>query len=70
MNPDSYHFLMLCKECNENRSVSGSRADICSGRPVQVYAIACDHAWTLSPEGAEQLRQKMPALTYRYKIIS
>lgn len=60
MNPDSYNFWMFCKECNERRSVSGGREVIKSGDTVQVYAIACDHAWTLTPEEADRVRDAMP----------
>jgi hypothetical protein len=57
MNPDAYNFLAYCKECKEQRSVACSRAEIQSGNSVTVYAIACDHSWSLSAEEAKKLRE-------------
>jgi hypothetical protein len=57
MNPDAYNFRAYCKECQQERSVASSRAQIQSGNPVSVYAIACDHSWTLSPEETKKLRE-------------
>lgn len=57
MNSDSYNFVAYYEECKEKRGVSCSIADIRSGKPVKVYAIACDHSWTLTPEQTEALRK-------------
>lgn len=61
-NPDSYNFIAYCEQCKENRGVSASRADIRSGGRVKVYAIACDHSWTLTPEDVEKLRKASDVL--------
>jgi hypothetical protein len=63
MNPDSYSFIAYCPQCKEKRGVSCSRADIRSGRPMQVYAVACDHSWTLSPKDSQKLRENTAILT-------
>lgn len=63
MNPDSYSFIAYCPQCKEKRGVSCSRADIRSGRPMQVYAVACDHSWTLSPKDSQKLRENPAILT-------
>lgn len=57
MNQDSYTYTDFCPTCNTERSVSASRADIDSSKPVKVYAIAGDHSWTLSDENAAKLRE-------------
>jgi hypothetical protein len=57
MNPDAYNFLAYCKECKQQRSVACSRTEIQSGGPVTVYAIACDHSWSLSPEETKTVRE-------------
>lgn len=61
MNPDGYNFLAICNECGEKRSVSTSRNQVILGDPVTVYAIACDHAWTLSPEETQKLSKHLTA---------
>jgi hypothetical protein len=58
MNPDAYHFLDFCWTCGEGRSVSASHNEIRSGKPVTVYAIACDHSWTLNPVKGQKLRER------------
>jgi hypothetical protein len=68
MNPDSYNFLAFCKECNEERSVSCSRTEVLSDKPVEVYAIACDHSWTLSADEKEKLQSQLaPLETHRLR---
>ena len=61
MNPDSYSFIAHCLQCNEARGVSCSRAQAKAGQPVTVYAIQCDHSWTLSDEDTRRLREKINA---------
>jgi hypothetical protein len=61
MNPDGYNFNACCPECQERRSVAASRIEIQSGNPVKVYAIACDHSWTLSLEETQRVRENMTA---------
>jgi hypothetical protein len=58
MNPDSYNFLDFCATCGEGRSVAASHNQIRSGKPVTVYAIACDHSWTLDAAKTQKLRER------------
>jgi hypothetical protein len=55
MNPDACNFPAYCNECKQQRSVAASRIEIQSGNPVKVYAIACDHSWTLSVKDLPRL---------------
>jgi hypothetical protein len=61
VNPDSYHFLDFCGTCGENRSVRASHKEIRSGAIVTVYAIACDHSWTLNAAKSQKLRERTAA---------
>lgn len=57
MNPDAYNFQAHCKEFGQQRTVASSRTEIQSSNPVTVYAIVCDHSWTLSSEETKKLRE-------------
>ncbi len=57
MNPDSYIFTAECPQCKEQRGVSCSRNQARTGEPIEVYAIACDHRWRLTPEDSKRLRE-------------
>jgi hypothetical protein len=63
MNPDSYNYKAYCNECQQMRSVSCSLADVRSGKSVKVYALACDHSWTLTPEDSKKLREHISTET-------
>jgi hypothetical protein len=57
MNPDNYSFIAECPECKTPRGVSCSRAQVKTGEPVKVYAVHCDHGWTLTPGASSKLRE-------------
>jgi hypothetical protein len=63
MNPDTYNFTAECPQCKTTRGVSCSRAQVKTGQPVEIYAIACDHSWTLTPEQSQQLRDNSTAFS-------
>ena len=62
MNPDGYNFLAYCERCKEQRSVCCSRKQAATGEPVTVYAIACNHTWTLTAADSDLLREKTSVL--------
>jgi|GEM_PF-2875477 len=62
MNPDSYNFTAECPYCNQKRGVSCSRAQVKTGEPVRVYAVACNHHWTMTPEDSKELRDNTSVL--------
>jgi hypothetical protein len=62
LNPDSYNFTAECPHCNEKRGVSCSREQAKSVEPIKVYAIQCDHSWTLSAENSKMLRENSMVL--------
>ncbi len=63
MNPDSYSFIAECPYCKTERGVSCSREQAKTGEPIKVYAIRCDHSWTLTPELSKTLREKTSVLS-------
>ncbi len=57
-----YPFVALCPLCNEVRGVNCSREQASTGEPIEVYAISCDHSWTLTPEDSKKLRENSDVL--------
>jgi hypothetical protein len=57
LNLDNYECIAQCPYCKEKRGVSCSREQANSGNPVRVYAIQCDHSWTLSEEESKRVRE-------------
>jgi hypothetical protein len=55
MNPDGYNFIAFCPTCKEKRGVSCSKKQAQTGEPIKVYAIQCDHHWTLTREDSKLL---------------
>ena len=52
-----YAFIAFCLFCKEKRGVNCSREQAMTGAPVEVYAIQCDHAWTLTREDSKKLME-------------
>lgn len=61
MNPDSYNFVAECPQCKTDRGVSCSREQVKTGQPIEVYASACNHHWTLTPDQSQKLRENSTA---------
>jgi hypothetical protein len=57
-----YAFQMVCPFCNEMRGVNCSREQAKTGEPIEIYAISCDHKWTLTPEDSNRLRENSDVL--------
>ena len=53
-----YNFIALCPVCEEKRGVTCQREQARTGQPIKVYAIQCDHQWTLSAEDSKLLLEK------------
>ena len=62
INPDSYTSMAKCPYCKEMRSVVCKRSKVETDAAIGVYAIQCDHAWTLSHEESKNLRQNVDFL--------
>ena len=60
MNPDGYHFIALCPVCNEKRGVTCSKKQAQTDQKVRVYAVQCNHSWTLSQKDSDLLRKNTP----------
>jgi hypothetical protein len=54
---DSPLFMAFCPNCQRKRGVTCTLNDVRARKPVKVYAIDCDHSWTLSPQETDALRQ-------------
>lgn len=54
---DEYTFVARCPFCDAQRGVSCSKTQAKTGEPIEVYAIQCDHHWTLTPEQSKKLLQ-------------
>ncbi len=52
---DEYHFAARCPFCDAQRGVSCSKSQAKTGKPIEIYAIQCDHHWTLTPEQSKKL---------------
>lgn len=62
MNPDGYNFIAFCDECKEKRSVSCSKIAASKGGSVLVGAIVCGHAWTVTPQESDKVRDVISLL--------
>lgn len=63
ITPDSYNFTAECPYCKELRGVGCSRTQAAAGKQIDVHAIQCDHAWKLTPEDSNKLRQSSGILS-------
>jgi len=57
-----YSFIAFCPICNEKRGVTCSREQVRTGEPIKVYAIQCDHQWTLTPQDSKRLLESSVAI--------
>jgi hypothetical protein len=58
MKTDSYSLIDRCPQCGEDRGVVCSKSQAQTGEPIKVYAVQCDHSWTLSQEASDRVREK------------
>jgi hypothetical protein len=56
---DGYVSRTGCPKCKESRSVTCSREDVKGDGAVKVWAIECDHSWTLSAKEKLRLREEL-----------
>lgn len=56
---DSPAFIAFCSKCQRKRGVTCNIKDVAARKAVKVYAIDCEHSWTLSPQETGVLREKL-----------
>jgi len=50
-----YNFIAMCPICQEKRGVTCQREQARTGKRVKIYAIQCNHQWTLTAEDSKLL---------------
>jgi hypothetical protein len=61
--PDGYVSRTGCPICKDGRSVTCSRADVNGDGAVKVWAIECDHSWTISAKEKLRLREELASIS-------
>ncbi len=64
-NPDAYSMIGECPICKTQVGMSCSKEQVLSGELVEVYAVTCNHNFTLTKEQSEKLRAHLKEITTR-----